>query len=518
MNKRFAAFVNISFGFAGLGFNIISGLFFVPFYLRHIDDATYGAWLASGGVVAILGIAESGLSTVLTQKLASAFGEQDGKRFATLACTGAQAAVWVGLVVVLLGSIVAWFAPVMFGCPSVQVSRMRMAIFLAAVGGGAMIVAYSLGAVAQALQSTMRQGFIVLLAMASGLCVIWLGFYVGLGVVSFGCGSLCVGCVMIVGNASNNNALWRDFRLPERNFRRAALRELWADAKSLFLARVSNGVASNLQSPAAALAFSAESSAILGLNSRIISLVPMLVDRIGSAVFAGVAHLALRAPRERNEYLREILNITTVVSGIGLGLAICFSKPFITLWVGERRYAGNTILWLLAVSSFFAIRQTAYSNLLTAMGEIKAAAHWLVVDSILRTALLLLVARWLQLPGIPMANIIASGVVAIGLTLILTRSSKVPAGIIWLSGGPGFVVSLMLAMAWYMWIPVPRTWLHLIWQATTCACCMFVGTVIADSAWRSAVKRNYLSAKISMTTLANRFIGRKIGFFADSCG
>lgn len=504
MNKRFAAFANLTFSLAGLGFNIVSGLFFVPLYLRHIDDGTYGAWLASGGVISMLGLVESGLSTVLTQKLAAAIGANDKNRFAILSVTGAGTAAFVGFGVAILGSLVAVVAPPLFGCPSEQLGRMRVAIVLSALGSGAMMLSYSLGAVAQALQQTIRQGVVVLLAMASGVGVIWSGFNLGLGVVSFGCGSLCVGLVMLAGNQLNKQLLWRKFDLPRRRFNSGIRNELWQDARSLLLTKVSSAVASNLQSPAAALTVSPEASTVLALTSRVLSLVPLLADRIGSAVFAGVAHLSQRSAKERDDCLREILTITTVVSGLGIGLAVCFTKPLVILWVGERRYAGDLVLWILVGSSFLGIRQAAYSNMLIALGEIRSAAWWMAADSVLRLALLLLLAPLFRLSGIPTANLIASGIVAVGLATLLVKCTKLAHTSIWFSGAMGFILCLCFGLAWSRWLPRPATWVQLAWQGSTCVVCMLILTVAFDCGWRRALLRNLqvLTARTTFSTAA----------------
>lgn len=47
---------------------IINGIVMVPIYFHYMSVSTYGAWLATGNMVAMLGLLESGFSSVITQK------------------------------------------------------------------------------------------------------------------------------------------------------------------------------------------------------------------------------------------------------------------------------------------------------------------------------------------------------------------------------------------------------------------------------------------------------------------
>lgn len=490
MSMRRAAFGNLAFSLGGMAINIVGGLLFVPFYLRHIDDATYGAWLASGGVVSMLGLFESGLATVFTQKLAVALSDRDYTRAAHLTGASIAAASVVGIVVAGLGGFVAWFAPHSFGCPSEQVTPLRVAVGLSAMGSGLMMLTYTLGAIPQALQRTVQPGIIFIIAMASGLGCIWLGLELDVGVAALGFGPLCTGLVMLVGHGLNNQRLWHEFGLPRPTIDRGVQRELWREARTLLLARVSGSVSSNLQAPAAALAVSAEASTILGLTGRIVSLVPLLTDRISTAVFAGVARIGQRSDGEREAVLREILTITTVLGGIGLGLALGFTESMMALWVGPQRFAGRVVLGLLLLSAFLTMRQGAYANLLLALGVIRPAARWLAADALLRLSLMVIMTPLVGLSGIPGASVLATAIVTLALARLLRGVSAIPLLELWLMGGAGFSLSLATGLGWWLLVPAPVTWAGLTWQLVVCASCMLSLVTLFDRPWRVALMHN----------------------------
>ena len=80
-------FVFLSPGNA-IRFGVVSGLLFValalvrnlalvPVFLRHIEPHEFGAWMATGGVLAYLLMVDFGLMGVVAQRTAEAYGARD---------------------------------------------------------------------------------------------------------------------------------------------------------------------------------------------------------------------------------------------------------------------------------------------------------------------------------------------------------------------------------------------------------------------------------------------------------
>ena len=82
---------------------IVNGIVMVPIYFHYMSVATYGAWLATGNVVAMLGLLEGGFSFVITQKMSAAIAHNDTNRFCKLAGSNILSAVIISLAILLLG-------------------------------------------------------------------------------------------------------------------------------------------------------------------------------------------------------------------------------------------------------------------------------------------------------------------------------------------------------------------------------------------------------------------------------
>jgi O-antigen/teichoic acid export membrane protein len=503
-NKRIAAFANFFFGLGGIGFNIFSGLLFVPIYLRHIDDATYGIWLASAGLVSMLGLLESGLSMVYVLKLAPALDMKEVIRVASLTGAGLVIAVMTGLLILMLGAVLAWFAPIILRSSPDNLSSLRVAIILSALGVGLVMPSHIFSAIPQACQRTIVQGTITLIAMTSGLLTILVALRMNLGVVALGFGPVAFGLVMLCGNAVNSLCIWREFEFPRPRFEGSTVKELLRETRQLLLARTSATIANNLQPPAAALAVSAEASVVMGLTGRMASLVTLFSDRLSSAVFSGVTHITQQSKINREKILREIITITTIFSGVGISLSFCFTKPVMRLWVGEQRYTGDLIFGMMLLGSFLGVRQVAYSNLISALGGIQAASRWLAADAYIKLFFMLLLAPLAGLLGIACASVISSLFVVVGLSRLMANAANISLKSTWRMGGYGALISLLFGVTWRVVMPSPDEWSSIIWQFLVCCGLMIASVTACDRGWRMALMHN-----LCALNLMGRFIGRR---------
>ncbi len=72
VSRTRGAVVNLASSYLGTAVGMVRGLLLVPLYLRSFDLGVYGAWLASGNVLSLVGALEGGLTLVYAQQIAFA--------------------------------------------------------------------------------------------------------------------------------------------------------------------------------------------------------------------------------------------------------------------------------------------------------------------------------------------------------------------------------------------------------------------------------------------------------------
>ncbi len=495
MNKRLAAAYNLLFSSTTVVLSVVTGLVLVPLYLRRFDAATYGAWLASGNILAMIGIFESGLSSIVTQRLAAAYSHGESRDFARIAGAGIFVAVIMGALVASVGMLSAPFIVTWVHAPAVTKYALKLAVTFSSVGAGLSIVFYTLGAIPQAWQRTAVPGLLGVTALLASISSILLGLHFGLGVAALGLGPMISAAVYIIGYSIYLLTMWR-----RQNSSRLVLDlRLVVDiakASSLLLAsRIAAVLGGNMEAAVAAIFVSPLASAILVLTGRVITLNQMFMDRIGSAVFAGVAHVASDPKsKESAPVVTEITLLATSLAGFGLALAIALSRPVICLWVGPTLFGGRPLLLLIATSAAMSFRRSLFSNFTIAAGEIRKAVFSLLAESAVRAGLLISLAYLFKLPGIPTAGAVASIVAMILFARILAHRFNQSAVKIHQPGSLGFLLCITIGVVWMFAVPEPKTWIWLVVQI------IMVGTLLL--ATLLTVERGTLiSIKHSVTSM-----------------
>jgi O-antigen/teichoic acid export membrane protein len=315
------------------------------------------------------------------------------------------------------------------------------------------------------------------------------------GLSALGLGMFCMRVIQLPGLGAVIWMHWRRSHCPKPRFSRHTFIALWRDATPLLFSRICGVLGSNLQAPGASAAVSSQASAVLILSGRPQSLVPMVADRVGSAVFAGMAGLSQAAAEEKDRVAREVVGVSTVLSGIGLGMAFAFSKPVVALWVGPKLYGGDALLMLLVVASLATIRRNLYSNLMLSFGQFSTASRWLAIESGLRVLLLIGLVPLLKLAGISLADLLASSITAFMLGILLVGPGGLSISVVWRPGLRAFVFAAAIAIVWRWRVECPGTWIAVVWQGAVCLSAMLLAVWWVDPAWRGAITRTLAAVK-----------------------
>ncbi|MSR22659.1 MAG: hypothetical protein EXR92_03810 [Gemmatimonadetes bacterium] len=491
VNKRLAALANLAFSSGNALLTLVAGLLLVPLYLRHFDMATYGAWLASGSVIAAIGLFESGLSTVLTRRLAAAHAAADSAQFAHLATSGILLAVFFGGFAALLGCALAPFAPAWVHAPLAQRAALTHAMQLCSFAAGGSILYLSIGAIPQAWQQTIIANLIGTLAFLMNVVVIVLGLHLGWGVVALGAGRLALALTQIGGYAWYLWIQWgqKSLAWPRPSVR--LVREVWSEASNLLLSQIANTISGNLESFVAAALIAPEAAAVISLTGRVVSTVRMFLERIGSAVFAGM--VILGEGLDRSSYHRvlvEFFTISASLAGLGLGCALAFSSSIIPLWVGPTAFGGIWLLALIAAGDALGFRKGLFVTLVIAGGRTRAAARISIVEALVRPVLLLGAAVGLGLLGIPLATLLANLVPVVLLSHVLRAQSGVSLTTQWLPGIKTFMCGLVAGVVALELMPPLHSWPSLGIAFFGFASLLLTLTLAIDRGWRTTARAN----------------------------
>ena len=102
---------NLFFQYASIALSIISGVVLVPLHLKFISVDLYGAWVGTGSVLIWITLIDPGLSQVLMQQVAVAYGKKDIKLIQKIIVAGSVITLSIVGVMIMASIIIMYYIP-----------------------------------------------------------------------------------------------------------------------------------------------------------------------------------------------------------------------------------------------------------------------------------------------------------------------------------------------------------------------------------------------------------------------
>ncbi len=414
-----ATLVSIAFGYVSMALLFVQGVVLVPLYVTYLDPKIYGAWLASGSVVAYLGMLEFGGSGILAMRIASCHGSRNHEALGVAVGTGLVAITAWACIPFLLGLAVAPWIPGMLNIAGPQAHELQVA-FVVAAGATSLTIAGSAPcSVLVGLQRQLGPGVYTTLSTCGGIiATVWLLTTRG-GVTSLAWGMLVRAGVNLIGMGLHLGRVLRaDLAHVPIRARRSALRELVGQTAWSALgttSRVMGGQSDNL---VVALFLDPVATTTLALTKKASEMVVMIASRFSSSFVSGLAHLFGESARARGrEVTVRLLRVSFAMAAVGAGAVVALNDAFVTLWVGRTFYGGGLLNALLAAASFASLAVLTMNVLFYARGDIRTTAFADVAEGATRLALSLALIGPMATPGVAAAALVASAAAAFPLQL-----------------------------------------------------------------------------------------------------
>lgn len=400
VSRRREALINGSFAYIGLALTIVQGIVLVPLYVHYVPMTMYGAWLATGNVLAWLELVDPGLSIVLQQRLAFAYGARKPDEIAAILGTGISIAL-IFAMIPLLGWPLASRLGVWLSMGPAATAELSFAFKLGLAGTAVTLAAYAFMASTSALQLTTSSGVISIFASVVGVVVTIVLLQRGFGIASLPAGLLLRGILLALLNGGRL-FLWTRRHLHSgfsySRSEAARLRQLLAMTFVLrlggaLLERVDAFLAARLVSPGAAARYT--------LNGRSTDVTRTAVGRVAVVLAPGLAHLAGEGDSARVASVFGALGrYHGWCTAICIGGVVALNEAFVTLWVGHDLYGGQMLTIFQAFSGGVWILTTTMYQAIIATGHVRAISLLTLVEAGVRLPLQLLLVHYMGIAGL----------------------------------------------------------------------------------------------------------------------
>jgi O-antigen/teichoic acid export membrane protein len=399
-------------GGAEYGASIVTGLILIPVVLHRVGPQAFGTWVAISTVLAVGGLADVGIRTEVTRRVAAAWGVGDHDAAKRATREGASILAASGGVLVLLGvvgasTVSSWVFP--HGVPGIPRAELDALIRACVVLLGVGLVAEGHFAVLRGVQRTDLESICRTIGDVCGSLVTILWVLAGGGIWALFAGAAVQLSADYLGRA------WATHRVvPGFSFRVVRPRHLrlWLAASTLLVtAQVSDVVdvqwdklvLTRYVGPAGAAAYSVGST-IVG-QTKVLIILPLV------PLLAAAAELGSTNPGLLERTYRRLGAATITLGPVLLGGVVIFAPAFIRLWLGSPGLPGAGLAaQLLSVAVLLNVLPACLVMLEIGSGRRGAAALAALANILTNGTVSLLLTRRIGFDGALYGSIAGNGV------------------------------------------------------------------------------------------------------------
>lgn len=374
---------NIFFHSATMLIGSVAALATVPINVHHIPLEMYGAWLASGNVLAWATIIDPGLSVVTQQQAGVAYGSGDRTLLGRIAWGGILLNTIVAAALSVFSVVIVAFLPMILGIKEgVSLPELQNACWVSCLGLFLNISAYAVTAVCLGIQSSVVIGCVYLVAMLGGYAIQIPLVMHGWGPMGLALASVFRGFFILFGDS-----IYLAWRFRKENvvlqFEKKVVQKMVSLVSFTFGSKLVSTLATNIDSFLLVRLISPESAVMMRTTKSAIEMCVGMVNRPAVAVAPVISHIAGAGELQAKQpQLARLMSCSVWIAFLALTGLLLLNQSFVTLWVGADLFAGHMTNIVLCGSLLSLSGTALFSNFTIAIGEIKQTSIITAVQAV----------------------------------------------------------------------------------------------------------------------------------------
>ncbi len=392
MNKNVLKW-NFVFQYGYVLTNIFNSIILLPLYIKHIDSATLGIWLATGNILAWITLTDPGVGDVLQQKIAELRGKNLNEEVGLTIGSGFIASGIILIFSILIGFVFFFLLGTIINKDVSIYPHLQTALMLSIIAIGMSLVSFSMSGINQGLQNSADVAKATVLANVLFLIVNILFLYKGFGVISIAFSNLIRAVFINIYNIVSMRRVLNKENL-KVNFDIPFFKKFIKIFSFTSISRIITGLSGSVDMIILARFIQPSMITVYEINKRPINMTSGLIGRHSVALMPLISHGKGKGDKE--SIIAFINTQFRIYSYAALFTSFMFwltYRNLISLWTGSSKYAGDTIMHLLVANFFIGLIGYFMSNMGYALGDIKMNSLVNMVKGVLLGTLMFFVAR-----------------------------------------------------------------------------------------------------------------------------
>jgi hypothetical protein len=402
---------NVAGGWINNAVLIFQGFVFIPLYLHFLGERLYGFWLATGGLLAWLAMADLGAAAITQQRCAAAYGRKDFRCIVNY--------FWHGLIVlcavvavVALG--ILWMSGHIVSWLNIDLEyqhEIYVCFLLAGVGVMFRLANDFMSNFAISLQRSLVPMAGSSVAGLVGLLSIFLGLFV----FRWGVYALVLGLLVrsLIPFCVNFVYTLRILAVLPWRFKWSAptMKDYLVTTPAVLAAKSTTQFAKNLPPILLTRMVGPEATVAYNVSMRILQVGSGFINQALAGLYAACSHLfgdvASHAAKE-GHVLGRLCQGFIVSASIGVVLYALLNQGFVVLWTSPDQFAGQSFTSFYALAGFLILRGNLYVGMGMSLGRINTFEIIQSFEYIFQAWLLYMSIAYFGVIAVPFAIVLSS--------------------------------------------------------------------------------------------------------------
>lgn len=415
--------------YAGLVFNLGTWFFLTPFLLHNLGTTQYGLWALVGSLVAFGSLLDLGVGEAVVKYVSEFRAKDDDETAAQLISTALVLYLVLGLIVIVIGVVLAPIVPHIINVPADERSTASWLVVITAVGVAVELPATTAFSVLRGLHR------FDLMNLIGSLAIVTLALAT-VGVVLLGGGVLAVTAVAIpLTLVWQIPAIWAirraapGLRFGFRDAQRSLVRRVTTFGTALFGIQVAETLKTKSDEFVIGAALPVAAVSPYSVARRLSTLPVLLAFGFVRVLMplASQLHAQGRAPLLQGVYvsgMRLTIGLFTAVAG---GLMV-FAAPFLAAWIGPDFADDADIVVLLTFSGLCQALLLHASQVLQGMDRHRPLVVFALGSAVLNLGLSIVLVGPMGVQGVALATLVITALELCCVVPFATRIVDVHVG------------------------------------------------------------------------------------------
>lgn len=423
-SRKRATVLQAAGGYVNTAILIVHGLLLVPLYLYFLGANMYGLWLASGGMLGMMGLMNFGISSLLIQRVSRAYGQKNFTQAGAYFINGMVIYFAICLLYVAIGVVVSFWLPAILNVTGEDADLLQQCFQLAVVATTIGIFNECLRSFSQALLRPVAP----MIAMAVGR-ILGIAVTVGMLFYDFGLWAVPMGILIAEGiifilNLFHTVPLF--YKLAVRvTFDRNIIKAYLQTSPALLMARMGNTLSQESEPLLITMFLGPEVTAAYMITRRAADMVFQMMSVIVGSTMGPFAHLAANSDYENiSKIAKNLLFFSVSMGAVSFATYVGANHAFVPLWVGDAMATDQNIILFIGLGFFARTIRGFLGQMLYGLGDFFYTSIIILMEGVVRIVLAVGTLNVIGVMGVPLAFTLSCLIAVVVLGGRLRRKLK----------------------------------------------------------------------------------------------